>query len=274
MSAEVYGLGPGEFLPASDFTARQSDKGGWTATQSFRFLRSSLSDSTFRNKFSFGVRATELDENLDDYWARLYLEKTHVRHDGPIGIIEVNYAGYAGLETNGQVTLPTSPLYRLTGTLRDVPIGQHPTVAGLSLEDRLLIGGIIQGLYLWDEGNTELKVVQGDGSDISSWPAADTQPTAGDATDWVKKVSEGWRSYPAASFMWEKVWESEQGIATSTVNNLGKVDTPEGSPPTPSGGRDWMLLDASQEQKGELYRNRLAWELSEAGGWDSLVHDY
>lgn len=277
MSAEVYGLGPGEFLPGNDFTARQTDKGGWTATQSFRFLRSSLSDSAFRNKFSFGVRATDLDENLDGYWARLYLEKTDVRNEGPWGVITVYYAGYAGFETDsgGTVTQPTSPIYRLTGTTREVSIVEHPTVRGLGDEDRFLIGEIARGEFLWDYDASELKMRGTDFSaDVSEWLPTNPQPTAGDAVDWAKLVTDGWLTYREQSFMWEKLWESEQGIATSTINNLGKVDTPEGSPPTPTGSRNWILTDATQEKKGELYRNRLVWELSPKDGWEELVYDY
>lgn len=273
MSATVYGLAPGEFQPVAGATWKQSDKGGWTGWQDFRFLRDSLSDATFRNKFSQGVRATELDPSIPEYFSRVYLDKTDIRDEGPWSIITVYYAGYAGFETNPNQAQPTNPKYRLSGTLRDVPIGQHPTVAALSLDQRLLIGGVIQGIYAWDEANSKLKVVSSEG-DIETWPEASTQPSAGDATDWVKLASEGWRTYPAPSFMWEKAWESEQAIATSAVNSLGKVDSPEGSPPTPSGSRDWMLTDASQEQHGELYRNRLAWELSEPGGWNETVHDY
>ena len=70
------------------------------------------------------------------------------------------------------------------------------------------------------------------------------------------------------------IGQSEAPIATAQLNNLGKVDTPDGDPPTPNGSRDWLLVDFSQEQFGALYRLRLEWQLAERDGWDAEIYDY
>jgi hypothetical protein len=277
MSAEVYGLAPGEFIPANDFTASKTDKGGWRATQSFTYIRSSLSDATFRNKFAGGVRAVDLDPNLDAYWSRLYLESVVVRHEGPWGVISVNYAGYAGYETdsNGQEPQPVTPVFTLTGTLTERSIMMHPSVVALSQTNRFVIQGVLDGLYIWDPVNSKIRVVHGDNvENIEDYNEFALQPTAGDATDWVVEASVGEPTYESASFTWEAVWESELPLPVSKINNLGKVDTPWGSPIVPAGTRDWKLGDASSERRGELYRHRLAWDLSEDGGWNATRYDY
>lgn len=275
MSAEIYGLEAGGFIPQNDFNASQTENGGWRATQTFLHLRESFSDEVFRNKFSFGVRATDLDTSRDLYWSRLYLYKVDVRDDGPWAVIVVHFAGYAGFETDPNGTAePIAPLYMLKGTLTERSIMEHPSVVALSDIQQSLIQKVIDGEYTWDFTNSKLRVFNATQQQIDWFKEVDTQPSAGDATAFVKLAAKGWRTYEAASFTWEKSWESEQGIATSTINNLGKVDTPDGDPPTPTGTRDWKLIDATQELHGQLYRNRLLWMLSEEGGWNADIYDY
>lgn len=270
MSATIYGINTGGFTPNNDFSASQSDKGGWTATQTFQYVHGSLSDTVFRNTFSKGRRATEIDVNLDAYWARLYLDRVSIATGtGGIDVITVYYAGYAGFESGGATPLETIPVYSLSGSLREVSIAEHPSVAALSLVNRILIQGVVDGVFIWDETNSVLNVAGIDPPQESA-----DQPSGGDATLFVQKASQGKVTYDRPTFTWEKTWESEQPIATATVNNLGKIDSPDGDPPTPNGSRNWRLVDASQEQRGELYRNRLLWELSERGGWDADLYDY
>ena len=63
------------------------------------------------------------------------------------------------------------------------------------------------------------------------------------------------------------------GIAAADIDNLGLVDIPEGDFPVLEGNRDWMLVNATQDQEGLKFRNTLEWELSDRGGWDALLYE-
>jgi hypothetical protein len=62
-------------------------------------------------------------------------------------------------------------------------------------------------------------------------------------------------------------------MTAAQLNKLGRISTPRGGPPTPTGSRNWMLTGASQEQRGDLYQTQLEWSLSEREGHDSFLYD-
>jgi hypothetical protein len=64
-----------------------------------------------------------------------------------------------------------------------------------------------------------------------------------------------------------------EGMTPITAAQLGRLNqarTPPGNPPTPA-TRDWKFIGATQETHGELVRTTLEYELSEPGGWPSIL---
>lgn len=277
MSADVYGLNVGEFLPGNDFKASQSESGGWLASQSFTFLEDSLNDTTFTNRFKKGTRLIDLNPSLPDFWSRVYLEKTEVSSQkGPFQTISAHFAGYAGFETNSQNPQPTFPTYALRGGLRSRSIIEHPKVAALFYTmDRRYIQGAIDGYYAWDSVGAVGRIISNDDTtQISECTAVYPAVTEGDALDFFKLASAGDITYDSPTLFWTKSWDSEVGITKAQLALLGKVDdNVDGDPPTET-GRDWRLNDAYNEKKGELNRNSLEWELSERGGWNAVKYDF
>ena len=276
MSAEVYGLSVGDFIVQNDFSASRSDKGGWTATQSFLAIKGSLNETAFRNKFADGTKLTELDPNADDYFARLRLESADIQDaEGPYQVIAVNFAGYAGSEENPEEAQPIIPVYSLKGGIRSRSTAEHPDVVALTEVQRGLVKDTITDEYVWDFTDSKLKMRNGDQSNdfISVMKPTEIQP-AGDAVTFCQLASQGIISYDSPTFFWRKTWQSEVGLLAADLNDLGKVSVPDGDPPEPGGTRDWRLVDASQENRGALFDNSLEWELSERGGWDSNLYDY
>ena len=276
MSAEVYGLSVGDFIVQNDFSASRSDKGGWTATQSFLAIKGSLNDTAFRNKFADGTKLTELDPNADVYFERLQLQSADVQDaEGPYQKILVNFAGYAGSEANPEEAQPIAPVYSLKGGLRSRSIMEHPDVVALTKVQKGLVKDTITDEYVWDFTDSQLKMRNGDQSNdfISVMKPTEIQP-AGDAVTFCELASNGIIDYDSPTFFWRKTWQSEVGLKASDLNDLGKVSVPDGTPPAPGGTRDWRLVDASQENRGALFDNSLEWELSERGGWDSDLYDY
>ena len=276
MSAEVYGLSVGEFIVQNDFSARRSDKGGWTATQSFLAIKGSLNETAFRNKFADGTKLTDLDPNADVYFERLQLQSADVQDaEGPYQKIAVNFAGYAGSEENPEEAQPIVPVYSLKGGLRSRSIMEHPDVVALTKVQKGLVKDTITDEYVWDFTDSKLKMRNGDQSNdfISVMKPTEIQP-AGDAVTFCELASNGIIDYDSPTFFWRKTWQSEVGLLAADLNDLGKVSDPDGDHPTPDGGRDWRLVDASQENRGALFDNSLEWELSERGGWDSDLYNY
>lgn len=273
--ADVYGLPPGEYKPRNDFEVARTDKGGWRGSQSFTILESSLSDGEFRSKFTRASTATDHNESLNSYWNRLFLDYITIKTSGPVQILTVHYGGYSDTsDPSGAVGADENPVYTLSSTSRDATIMSHPSVVALAdNEDKGALTAIIRGSAVYDHGDLILKSNNGE-EDMHYWPVADHQPTAGDATTFASLISRGRTTYPVATFFWTMTWESELPIKQTRIDNLNKVDVPEGEPKAATGTRDWRLVEASQEKKGELYRCRLVWEQSEEGGWDTDVFDY
>ena len=87
-------------------------------------------------------------------------------------------------------------------------------------------------------------------------------------TTTMKSVGEAMaigRSFPEALMKSLRSLERKDAIFTfpldlteaKTQALMGKIATPRGAPPEPTGTRDWMLTNVSQSQSGELYRTNL-----------------
>jgi len=58
----------------------------------------------------------------------------------------------------------------------------------------------------------------------------------------------------------------------TTARDLGKIDNPDGSPPSFGSDRNWMFIAMSYRQRGFVYEIRETWELSGRGGWNTLLY--
>ncbi len=103
--AQVWGLAAGEFVAQPDFSAGQTETGGWRASQTYVCLESSLADSAFRNKFASGVSPVTLDPSLPVFWQFLGLVDVQVyNQEGGLARLDVTFSGfwasgYGGSET-------------------------------------------------------------------------------------------------------------------------------------------------------------------------------
>ena len=83
-------------------------------------------------------------------------------------------------------------------------------------------------------------------------------------------------TYKRPSFSWTKTYQSTTQLPSAALNDLGHISTPDGSPPTPNGSRDWMLVSADQTQTAStepVYSIQISWLLSEREGWNSDLYD-
>ena len=257
-----------EFIPQPDFRATQSENGGWTASQSFVFLGDDLDSYSFREHFRGGRRATDLDESLPSYWDILNLISVEVAHEeAGSATIVVNYSGSQVESSGGTGENAEVITYSLSGSLSQRSIIEHPKVRALDEADRLKLGQLLAGNIKYIPNLS--KYYEDNGVSAS----VEVSFTAGDSATFAKKIVEDIVTYDHATFTWTEYKERRTGLSASELNNVGKVDTPSGSPPNVTGGRDWRLVSATQDYDGSLYRISRQWELSDSGGWDEDLYD-
>lgn len=58
---------------------------------------------------------------------------------------------------------------------------------------------------------------------------------------------------------WKKTWNSK--ATTTQINTAGKIDTPEGPPPTVT-GRNWLNMGLTQTRQGSAYQKTIQWRMS------------
>lgn len=157
---------------------------------------------------------------------------------------------YEGAILGGGGGTTTSPLYSLQVGTMTAPITQHPLVDG------------------W----------------IYSEIAAGRDPldSAGLFQAWkLGAVSSGSQSlygldqYETPAVFWSKEWVASTGPDATDIGLVGAINTPDGSPPTPTDS-NWLCIDNSFREIGAgMYARTKRWKLSQAnagGGWNSDVY--
>jgi hypothetical protein len=168
----------------------------------------------------------------------------------------------------GDLGADALPTYNLTGQLVDVPFSMHPKFKALGALDRTLLGGLLDGVYYYGIDDETLY----DANITDSFVEAASQFTAADAKSFAALIQQGQTTYQKSVYTWQESTEGDDQLTAAQLNKLGQIATPRGSPPTPTGTRDWMLTSVNQSQMGELYRTNLEWTLSEEGGHNSFLY--
>jgi hypothetical protein len=183
----------------------------------------------------------------------------------------MRFVGFWSANYDGEgADLPTT--YAISGTIEDVSILEHPKVVALAAVEKQALSLLMDGVYKWD--GTNLLIQDSEGEFTKS--AKNQDVTTSDGMAAADEIAEGNLTYKKPLYTWEKREESTSRLLASDLNNLGKIDTPKGNPPEANGGRDWMLVSASSEQRGTtnaVYSNALTWVLSERGGWNAFLYE-
>lgn len=73
--------------------------------------------------------------------------------------------------------------------------------------------------------------------------------------------------------VWRKTWAVENsGFPDALITNAGKIDTPEGNPPEPPGGRNWLLGGVTARGRGSAWEITKEWQLSGRGGFSEAIY--
>ena len=271
----IYGLNSSSFVPQSDFNAQQSEEGRWEAKQSFLVTRDFLDTFQGQQKMLAGTRATTLDPDLPAFYSFLISQNFSIVHEeAGWAKIEMRFVGFWSANYDGEgADLPTT--YAISGTIEDVSILEHPKVVALADIERTLLGALVEGICEWDSAESKIFTRLEDGGK-QLWASSAQLITTEDGKLAADEIAKGNLTYKKPLYTWEKREESTSRLSASDLNNLGRIDTPEGNPPEANGGRDWMLVSASSEQRGTtnaVYSNALTWVLSERGGWNAFLYE-
>ena len=269
-----FGLDSSSLVPQTDFLAQQSEEGRWTASQSFLVLQSILDEYTGTQLLLPGTPATSLDETLPRFYQFLKFQNFEVRHqEAGWATITCYYVGF--YSTTSSATGGTDPVtYQLSGVTETIGIMEHPKIVELDDDERDALGWIIEGLAVWDTTTSKLGTVP-DGEFIPFPDDAQTITTTNGVSAAVY-IQQGYTSYNRRTYTWTKTEESTSPFTNTELNNLGKVDTPEGDPPEANGSRNWLLSSVDQYQRGTsnpVYSKTKVWTLSERGGHEEFLYE-
>ena len=268
MPATIFGVSQTLFHPQADFSASQSENGGWTARQSFVYRGSLIDNYAWRANFVSGKKPTQLDSGLSTYWDFLGLVNVEVQdEEGGISRIIVTYSGTPIAEGgNGESQEITT--YSLSGSVSQFSIIEHDKVRALGDDDRRKLGQLLNGGIYYDEQESRYRQQTTDnpfGDEVTF--------SAGDASTFATKIVEGFTTFDGATIYWSEYKERNTGLTAAELNDLQKISTPAGSPPAVTGSRNWKLVSATQDFDGMLYRINRQWQLSLPGGWDTDLYD-
>jgi hypothetical protein len=269
MAASITGFSPNELKPQPGLVISRTENGGWEARHE---IYAKVQDfDNISDQFTKGTLLSQLDDQVpspfSDFLRIDTVSFSRVEGDLIAFNVVATGGGSAQFGTEDDLSQTAEPTYVLTGQLVDAPFSEHPKWKDLGDGDKKTLGLLLAEFYVYDI--TENKVLDPN----LDYRNADDQLDAVDARAFAKLIQQGQTTYLRSAYTWNETTEGNEKLTSQQLNNLGKISTPRGNPPEPTGTRDWMLTSASQSQSGRLYRTSLEWTLSEDGGHDEFLYD-
>ena len=275
-----FGYELGEIYPQPGFTVTRGDQGGWTASGEYEMSRATWDQPETRSKFSRRASITQIDPSIESFYQFLVLESVNVISDVADTITaRVEYSGSIVDQYQGDNTDTLAPDVEFTTRLeireRQESILTSKSFTNLSVDEQGLIGLMLAGSLVYlavsDQDPRLLYFPpSGNESDLEDFIPIEQQLSTPAAMDFAERISRGETTRIVHSVNWVV---SSDGIGRITAAQLGRLNqarTPPGNPPTPS-DHDWKFIGATQEERGELIRTTLEYELSPPGGWPEIL---
>jgi hypothetical protein len=228
--------------------------------------------------FNRGASITSFDTTVEGYWGFLKVEsKTIVYEEGENVMVRITFTGSPNNQYASEELAETAqPTYSLNCSLAPASLAEHPKFKELSDNERSTLGKLMAGMVerTW-QADTEtwyISFPRTDATDPPSLPL-DEQLVSANSIVFAELIAEGESTYLRPTITWTETTQGNAALNASQLNKLGRIATPRGNPPEPNGDRDWMLTNATQDQRGELYQTRIEWTLSERGGHNAFLYD-
>lgn len=93
------------------------------------------------------------------------------------------------------------------------------------------------------------------------------------ATELYEKRLKGVTAYLSPAVTWtQTITRGASQVSNETLNTVGHIDTPAGSPPSVATGRNWLRGATTQTVRGSAVQVRHSWRLSGRSGWDAELY--
>jgi hypothetical protein len=215
-------------------------EGKWTASQVFLCHRNSITKLMPRP----GTPHPEIPFiAVDNVTAQV--------SEGDIAQITCNYAG-----TDNTANDATKTSYSIGMSLSEEPLLSHKKFKDLDDEEKDALQAIISGK---DKDTTGALYKD--------------KVTSAVGKKALEKIQRGQTSYYSPKLTWRQSIVRKSSAASSDVNKVGQIDSPDGRQPNLGDGRNWLLNSVTQTQEGSSYRIEREWISSDAGGWDADIYN-
>jgi hypothetical protein len=279
--ASHIGIEVGTIYPQPGFSPQRDEMGGWTASQTYGMLRETWQTSTAA--FRAGTPILSLDPTLEGFWEFLKVAGLSISHEeGEHVYVTANFAGspdtqYSGIgDEDESLSDEAVPIYRLSGSLGEAPISDHPKFKELAETERIALSRIISGEYSYGDdpfgtpGENATRIIRSP----TEWDPITPEPIVSEyGIEFAKLITQGQTTYVFPTITWTETTQGTSKMTAAQLNKLGRISTPRGNPPQPTGDRDWMLTGADQEESADLYQTSLQWTLSDKDGHNSFLYD-
>jgi len=255
----------------ADFAAALDENGQWTATQSFKCRPQDVLNL-------IPARGDDCQEDGFEILKFISAQVVETKGDGWRQVV-CNYRGTI-YDFNEDDPASIEPTYNTSVVAQSEPIESHPNFKDLSAEDWTYAQWYKDGRLLRNPDNyTEIVkyiwVCTGeDENEVCNWKIDDENPIA--ASDELKQLFEaydkGISAYYSPRITFSMRYSSNQPIPASTLNKIGKTDTPQNAPAV-GAGREWLAMGVNSDQSGDVYDVEQEWLLSGKEGWDDDFYD-
>lgn len=180
--------------------------------------------------------------------ARMTIEKVKISYGPGFAVINCTCYGISGDEDE------TDPTTELSIGTNQEPIEIHPRfteVAGTPSTAKTVADGGAGAIFVGADGK---KSIDDDTAVFKKWSA--------------KSPHKGIESYlDSTNITWRLKYTSRRAPSEDDMRNVGNIDVPADAPPLP-GGRTWLYVGMSSQERAHVYSVSKEWRASAKGGWN------
>jgi len=277
--ATTFGISNTEIYRQPGLTIGINDKSQISGAGEYVISKNQV--NTILAKVYPGAYATTIDSEIPLWATNLIVESYDVSIDeGGIATIRIQYIAPSGNQYDFPTpeSLPNNqPTYRLEGRISEKSVTEHPKFKALDQTQQIALKELIAGNIIWASS------VFTAGEFLLYYPRKEDGSQnvfyvtlVGDSIQFANMIAGGITNYVSPTITWTETSEGSSAMTSAQLNKLGKISSPRGPEPEPSGTRNWMLTGAGQEQRGSadgaIYQTTIEWTLSENGGWNSFLY--
>lgn len=234
---------PGTLYPQPGHTVEVNEEGKWTGTMIFLCHRDSV--------IALMPRPGTPHPDVPFMGA---VGSAAQYNEGDLAEITTQYAGAEDtfeFDDNEKA----NAVYSMGLSVSEEPLLTHQRYKDLSADEKKALSGIISGKDKDDQGKM-----------LSNEIASEL------GLELLAKIERGQTSYYSPRTTWKESWVRNSPVKTAQLNNVGKIDVPDGPVPVLGGGRNWLSNGVTQTQDGKSFRIEAEWLMSDRGGWDPEIY--